>query len=204
MWASTVSAPKDSGGPLRSIAWASAIHSPWCWSSPQECVSVGASSATDGGCFASQEKLILLFLGIIWLLVLIGPATVGRYSVSVDHPSMKLDEGCRVSVYAFSRGDEYKKYQPTDVGPHFRRGGARYSGLGNSLSSVFQRSFKRVGGPDFAEANFFAAYMATMLWIIAGQFLRSDMDEANLFVPWRARSRPTLSYSPAVVVRWWD
>ena len=30
-----------------------------------------------------------------------------------------------------------------------------------------------VGGPDFRECNFFAAYMATMLWIIGTQFVRS-------------------------------
>ena len=38
---------------------------------------------------SGQEKLLILFLAVAWLVMLITPETVGRYS-TVDHPTVKF------------------------------------------------------------------------------------------------------------------
>lgn len=120
-----------------------------------------------------QEKTLLAFLALVWLLFFIGPETVGRYG-SVDHPSVKLT---KIVIFTLMM-----THVITDL--------KKLSGLFWVLASVslflgvkaWQTPYGRfvggrlenIGGADFAEANFFAAFMAAMLPIIAIQFMRSQ------------------------------
>ncbi|WP_282756053.1 O-antigen ligase family protein [Desulfuromonas thiophila] len=119
-----------------------------------------------------QELLLLLFLVWVWLLVFIAPGTVGRYG-SIDHPSVKLT---KIVIFTLMM-----THVITDL--------KKLSGLFWVLSTVglilgvkaWQTPYGRfiggrlegIGGADFAEANFFAAFMAALLPIIGIQFLRS-------------------------------
>lgn len=122
--------------------------------------------------FYQQEKTLLVFLAVVWLLVFIGPETVGRYG-GVDHPSVKFT---KIVIFTLMM-----THVITDL--------KKLSGLFWVLSTVglilgikaWQTPYGRfvggrlenIGGADFAEANFFAAFMAAMLPIIGIQFLRS-------------------------------
>ncbi|MDY0269730.1 O-antigen ligase family protein [Trichloromonas sp.] len=119
-----------------------------------------------------QEKILLAFLLLVWLLVFVGPETVGRYG-SVDHPSIKLT---KIVIFTLMM-----THVITDL--------KKLSGLFWVLATAglilgikaWQTPYGRfvggrlenIGGADFAEANFFAAFMAAMLPIIGIQFLRS-------------------------------
>lgn len=119
-----------------------------------------------------QEMTLLFFLALVWLLVFVGPETVGRYG-SVDHPSVKLT---KIVIFTLMM-----THVITDL--------KKLSGLFWVLSTVglilgikaWQTPYGRfvggrlegIGGADFAEANFFAAFMAALLPIIGIQFLRS-------------------------------
>ena len=121
-----------------------------------------------------HEKLVLLFLGIVWLSVLIGAETTGRYTASgIDHPSVKLT---KVIIFTLMLTHVVTDLRKLDWFIWVLIAGALILGL--QAWDTPRRAFLRgrlegVGGPDFSEANFFAAYMATMLWIIGVQFLRS-------------------------------
>jgi probable O-glycosylation ligase (exosortase A-associated) len=120
----------------------------------------------------NQEIQLLVFLGLIWLLTFLGPETVGRYTVT-DHPSIKLT---KITIFAL-----IMTHVITDI--------PKLSGLFWVLTSAslmlgikawdmpYRRFIKGrlegIGGSDFNEANFFAAFMAAMLPIIAVQLLRS-------------------------------
>jgi O-antigen ligase len=130
--------------------------------------------------FVRQETLLLLFLGLVWLLTLLGPETVGRYTVT-DHPSIKLT---KITVFALMM-----THVITDI--------PKLSGLFWVFTSAslllgikawdlpYRRFVKGrlegIGGADFAEANFFAAFMAAMLPLIAIQFLRCRTWYGKLF-----------------------
>jgi putative inorganic carbon (HCO3(-)) transporter len=119
-----------------------------------------------------HEKLILLFLGIVWLLVVVGPSTVGKYNY-VDHPSIKLT---KVVIFLLMLSHVVTNFKNTNRLMWGLILGTVVLGIQaweTPYSSFNKGRLSSVGGPDFAEANYFAAYMATMLWIIAGQFLRS-------------------------------
>lgn len=121
-----------------------------------------------------QEKLLLLFLAFVWLSTIFGPETVGRYTrPGIDHPSMKLT---KVVIFTLML-----THVVTDLKNLDRLLWALIIGaliLGLQAWDTPYRAFESgrlegVGGPDFSECNFFAAYMAVMLPIIGVQFLRS-------------------------------
>lgn len=119
-----------------------------------------------------QEMLLLMFLGVVWMSVFLSPDTVGHYT-KVDHPSVKFT---KIVIFAFMM-------------THVITDRSKLNGLfwvfviaalllGMKAWSMPLSSFQRgrlegIGGADFAEANFFAAFMAAMLPIIGIQFLRS-------------------------------
>ena len=119
-----------------------------------------------------QEVLILVFLGIVWLSILMGVETVGRYTI-VDHPSIKFT---KIVVFALMM-------------THIITDKRKLDGLlwvfvivslilGLQAWDLPRRAFMHgrlegIGGADFAESNFFAAFMASMLPIIGIQLLRS-------------------------------
>jgi len=120
-----------------------------------------------------QEALILVFLGMIWLSTFIGVETVGRYT-TIDHPSVKFT---KIVVFALMM-------------THIITDKRKLDGLlwvfviaslilGLQAWDTPQRAFMKgrlegIGGGDFAESNFFAAFMAAMLPIIGIQLLRSN------------------------------
>lgn len=122
-----------------------------------------------------HETLLLCFLGAVWFAALLGQETVGRYSSSgADHPTIKL---AKVAIFALMMTHVVTTRRNLDRFFWVLILGAMV--LGMQAWSTPYRSFsrgrlERVGGPDFAEANFFAAFMIAMLWIIGVQFLRSN------------------------------
>jgi len=121
-----------------------------------------------------QEKSLIFLLAVVWLLFFISPETVGRYG-SVDHPSVKFT---KVVIFIL-----LMTHVLTDL--------KKLNGLFWVLSSVslylgfraWQTPYGRfvggrlegIGGADFAEANFLAAFMAAMLPIIGIQFMKSKL-----------------------------
>lgn len=122
----------------------------------------------------SQEKLLLVFLGVVWLSVLIGGQTVGRYeTAAIDHPSTKFT---KLVIFALMLTHVANRKDKLEIVLWALIVGALY--LGFHSWELPRRAFSKgrlegVGGPDFSESNFFAAYMAMMLWVIGFQFLRS-------------------------------
>ena len=119
-----------------------------------------------------QEVLMLVFLGIVWFSTLIGVKTVGHYT-TVDHPSVKFT---KIVVFALMM-------------THIITDKRKLNGflwvfviasliLGLQAWGLPQWAFhggrlEGIGGSDFSESNFFAAFMAAMLPIIGIQLMRS-------------------------------
>lgn len=124
--------------------------------------------------FSTHEKTFLAFLAAVWLSTLLGPDTVGHYTAAtIDHPSIKLT---KITIFTLMLTHIVTERKNLDRLIWVMIFGTMI--LGMQAWSTPYRAFmrgrlERVGGPDFSEANFFAAYMASMLWIIGAQFLRS-------------------------------
>ncbi|MGE4519332.1 MAG: O-antigen ligase family protein [Desulfobacteraceae bacterium] len=122
--------------------------------------------------FQNQEILVLFFLGAVWFSFLIGDQTVGRYSTT-DHPTVKFT---KIIIFLFLF---------THIITDFKKIDSLIWVLilcswilGMQAWDLPRRAFvggrlEGIGGADFSEANFFAAFMASMLPIIGIQFLRS-------------------------------
>lgn len=119
-----------------------------------------------------QEVLFLVFLGIVWLSTFMGAETVGRYTIA-DHPSIKFT---KIVVFALMMTHVITDKRKLD--------GLLWVFvivsliLGLQAWDLPRRAFEGgrlegIGGADFAESNFFAAFMAAMLPIIGIQLLRS-------------------------------
>lgn len=127
-----------------------------------------------GPLLRSQEKLLLVFLGVVWLSVLIGQQTTMRYqSAAIDHPSIKFT---KIVIFVLMLTHIASQPRKLNLVLWTLILGALF--LGHHAWELPRRAFSKgrlegVGGPDFSEANFFAAYMAMMLWVIGFQFLRS-------------------------------
>lgn len=120
----------------------------------------------------NREILILWFLAAVWFSYFVGDATTGRYS-KVDHPTIKFT---KVIVFLF-------------LYTHIITDRKKFNGLlwvftlssmmlGIQAWSLPRRAFvggrlEGVGGADFAESNFFAAFLAAMTPLIGVQFLKS-------------------------------
>jgi O-antigen ligase len=119
-----------------------------------------------------QEILLFLFLLVAWFSFLGGSSTLERYT-TVDHPTVKFT---KVVIFVF-------------LMTHIITDRNKFNGLlwvfvwcalvlGLQAWGLPRRSFvsgrlEGVGGADFAESNFLAAFMAAMLPIIGIQLLRS-------------------------------
>jgi len=121
---------------------------------------------------ARQEKLMLLFLGLVWFSSLIGEKTVGWYT-GIDHPTVKLT---KTIIFVFML---------TRVVTDFRSLNRVFwlmivatlllslQAYDKPRSAFVSGRLEDVGGVDFRDANFLAAFLVTMLPIIGSQFLRS-------------------------------
>lgn len=120
-----------------------------------------------------HEMLLLAFLGAVWFASLTGAETVGRYSV-VDHPAIKFT---KVVIFALMATHVITTMRNLDRYIWVLVAGAAILGMrayAAPKSRFHGGRLEGIGGPDFAESNFFAAFMVVMLWIIGVQFLRSD------------------------------
>jgi O-antigen ligase len=119
-----------------------------------------------------QEALMLVFLGIVWLSIFMGVETVGYYT-TVDHPSVKFT---KIVVFALMMTHIITDKRKLD--------GLLWVFVITSLILGLQAwdlprwafeggRLEGIGGADFAESNFFAAFMVAMLPIIGIQLLRS-------------------------------
>lgn len=122
--------------------------------------------------FLKQEILFCIFVILMWFSRLISEPTTGYYT-TIDHPAVKLS---KIGIFLF-----LMTHIITDV----KKINQLFWIL--TLSSFFLgveawetpwRAFQAgrlegIGGADFAEANFFGAFMGSMLPIIGVQFLRS-------------------------------
>lgn len=125
-----------------------------------------------GSLFVRQEKLILVFLGLVWLSTLLTAATEGRYT-TVDHPSLKMTKVfifllMLTHVITTTRNLDYLLW--VLVAGAFVLGVEAYT---TPRSEFASGRLETVGGPDFREANFLAAFLGAMLPIVGIQFLRS-------------------------------
>jgi O-antigen ligase len=119
-----------------------------------------------------REGLLLAFLAVVWVSALLSPDTTARYS-TVDHPSVKFT---KIIIFVFMMTHIVTDFRKVD--------GLMWVFvlvallLGLQAWSMPRRAFQygrleNIGGADFAEANFFAAFMAAMLPIIGIQLLRA-------------------------------
>ena len=118
-----------------------------------------------------QEKLLLLFLGVMWFSTLIGEET--RAYTVVDHPAVKM---IKVMIFVFMMTHVVTTVKYLDVllwtlvlGA-FALGWQAYT---TPYSHFEGGRLEGLGGPDFVEGNFLAAYLASMIPLIGVQFLRS-------------------------------
>jgi len=122
--------------------------------------------------FYQQEIFLLAFLALVWLVFFLAPATIGRYG-STDHPTVKLTKIFIFSLMMTHVVTDLKKLKGL-----FAILASASLLLGIKAWSVPYSHFARgrlegIGGADFSEANFFAAFMAAMLPLIGIMFLRS-------------------------------
>lgn len=119
-----------------------------------------------------QEIFLLVFLSIIWTSTMMGPQTTARYS-TVDHPSIKFTK-----IIVFNMMMTHIITEKKNLDGLFWAFVLISLVLGLQAWGTPRRAFEGgrlegVGGADFAESNFFAAFMAAMLPIIGIQLLRS-------------------------------
>lgn len=118
-----------------------------------------------------QEKLILLFLGLVWLSVMIGDPT-RETQTAVDHPSVKLT---KVVVFVLMLTHIVTRLRHVDMLFWVLAIGGLILGMqarNVSPSAFVQGRLETVGGPDFRDSNTLAIYLASILPIIGVQFLR--------------------------------
>jgi len=126
-----------------------------------------------GKLLIGQEKLLLLMIALIWALTLIGPETVGRYTVT-DHASMKMTKVmifCLMMTHVVTQSKDLDKvFWLLVVGSLI---------LGLQAYDMPRRAFSggrldgRVGGSDFLDANALAAFMVAATVITGVMFMRS-------------------------------
>jgi len=119
-----------------------------------------------------HESLILLFLGIVWLSTLTSEETSAFYT-TVDHPSVKMT---KVVIFLLMMSHVVTTPKRLDALLWVLVAGTLILGLQaftTPLSQFARGRLESVGGPDFSEANFLAAFLASMLPLIGAQFFRT-------------------------------
>jgi len=125
-----------------------------------------------GKFLVGQEVLILLFFGIMCLSVLTGEPTIGYY-ITVDHPSLKF---AKVVLFIFVMTHVITDVRKLDGLLWVFVVVSLVLGLnawGTPRSAFMGGRLETIGGADFVESNFLAAFMAAMLPLIGVQLLRS-------------------------------
>jgi hypothetical protein len=120
-----------------------------------------------------HEKLMLAFLGLVWLMTIFSPETVGKYTGPVDHPSIKLT---KTLFFVFMMTHVVTYVKNFDKLFWILAIGALVLGIQayeKPYSAFVGGRLEGVGGPDFGDSNRLGGYMAGMLFIVGAQFMRS-------------------------------
>jgi O-antigen ligase len=127
-----------------------------------------------GKLLMGQEKLALLMLALIWALTLLGPETVGRYTIT-DHASIKMTKVmifCLMMTHVVTQSKDLDKvFWLLVVGSLI---------LGLQAYDVPRRAFTGgrldavVGGSDFLDSNALASFMVAATVITGVMFMRSS------------------------------
>ena len=127
-----------------------------------------------GKLLIGQEKLLLLMIALIWALTLIGPDTVGRYTVT-DHASIKMTKVmifCLMMTHVVTRSKDLDKVFWLLVVGSLILGLQAYDMPRSAFTGG--RLDGRVGGSDFLDANALAAFMVAATVITGVMFMRSS------------------------------
>ncbi|HUT57298.1 MAG TPA: O-antigen ligase family protein [Phycisphaerae bacterium] len=119
-----------------------------------------------------QELAILLFLGIVWACTLFSEPTTGAYT-EVDHPSVKMT---KVVIWTLMLTHLFTTLKDLNRLMWVLVVGCLILGYQAYTAPAFQFTRGRlqsVGGADFNEANFLAAFLASMLPLVGVQFLQA-------------------------------
>jgi len=125
-----------------------------------------------------HEKLILLFLGMVWLSLLVGVhhETSSRAGGEVDPPEVKL---AKVILFAMVITHVVTDFRKLKILMWVLLAGAFYLGVRAYTASpakfVTGGRLEFIGGPDFHDANALAGHFALLIPIIAVLFVRSGL-----------------------------
>ncbi len=126
----------------------------------------------SGAFLQKSEKIILVFLGLTWLTAQISAQTVGRYT-TVDPPELKLT---KVVIFIFLMSHIITSLKRYDYLVWALALGVLFLGLQawDTPRSAFSGGrLNTIGGPDFSESNYLAAFLVVALPILGAQFLRT-------------------------------
>jgi putative inorganic carbon (hco3(-)) transporter len=126
----------------------------------------------SGPLFARQEKLMLLFLGLVWLSSLVGEPIIGQYT-SVDPPAVKLAKTLIFVLMLTHIVVDLKSLDRVFWVMIVATLLLSLQAYGKPRSAFLAGRLEDVGGVDFLDANFLAGFLVVMLPIIGVQFLRS-------------------------------
>ena len=127
-----------------------------------------------GKLLVGQEKLALLMIALIWALTLIGPETVGRYTIA-DHASIKMTKVmifCLMMTHVVTRSKDLDKVLWVLVVGSLILGLQAYDLPRRAF--IGGRLDGRVGGSDFLDSNALAIFMVAATIITGVMFMRSS------------------------------
>jgi putative inorganic carbon (hco3(-)) transporter len=119
-----------------------------------------------------QEKLLLLFLAFVWLSTLLGEPTVGAYTI-VDHPTVKMT---KIIVLVFLLTHIVTNLKDLNLLLWTFTTCALWLGVEAyrvPYGAFAKGRLETVGGLDFTESNFLAAFVAMIMPLVGLQFLRA-------------------------------
>jgi len=120
-----------------------------------------------------QEKLVLVFLAIVWLSTIFSETTSTASYLIVDHPSLKLT---KFVIFAFLMTHIVTRTRNLNVFFWALIFGTIHLGIRayKMPQSVFESGrLENVGGSDFRSANDLAVFLAVMMPIIGIMFLKT-------------------------------
>jgi putative inorganic carbon (hco3(-)) transporter len=126
----------------------------------------------SGPLLGRQEKLMLLFLGLVWFSSMLGEKTIGWYT-RIDPPEVKLTKALifvLMFTHVVTNIKNLNRVFWVMIAATVLLGVQAY---GRPRSDFIGGRLDGLGGVDFSDANFLSAFFAAMLPIIGVQFLRS-------------------------------
>ncbi len=117
--------------------------------------------------FSPHEKLLLLFVGLLWLLRFVSEPT--EFYTIVDHPTVKLT---KVLIFGLMLTHVVTNVKYLRALVWTLVVCTLFLSLQAYTASRYSGRLEGVGGPDFAEANFLPVFLGAVLPLIGVLFLR--------------------------------